>query len=90
MPQDLKLEMETLTPDEAIHAARYLASVVGAAHARQMDQTQRREWKKALEQRSSKTLDAPSWLWTSVVDLVAMHEGAYLEHCRRYSLPKAA
>jgi uncharacterized protein (DUF2252 family) len=90
MPQDLKLEIETLTPDEAVHAARYLASVVGKAHARQMDRSLRQEWRKAFEQSRSKTLDAPSWLWTSVVDLVAMHEGAYLEHCRRYSLPKAA
>lgn len=90
MPQDLKLEMETLTPDEAVHAARYLASVIGEAHARQMTHIQRREWRRAFIQRNSKTLDAPSWLWTSVVDLVAMHEGAYLEHCRRYSLPKAA
>jgi uncharacterized protein (DUF2252 family) len=89
MPQDLKLEMETLTPDEAVRAARYLAGVVGEAHARQMDREQRRAWRKVFD-RTSKTLEAPSWLWTSVVDLVAMHEGAYLEHCRRYSLPKAA
>jgi uncharacterized protein (DUF2252 family) len=90
MPQDLKLEMETLTPDEAVRAARYLASVVGEAHARQMDAGLRRKWRKAFDQRNSKILNAPSWLWTSVVDLVSMHEGAYLEHCRRYSLPKAA
>jgi uncharacterized protein (DUF2252 family) len=90
MPQDLKLEMETLTPDEAVRAARYLATVVGEAHTRQMDESQRREWRKAFDLRNSKMLDAPSWLWTSVVDLVAMHEGAYLEHCRRYSLPKVA
>ncbi|MEI9931815.1 MAG: DUF2252 family protein [Rhizomicrobium sp.] len=90
MPQDLKLEMETLTPEEAVHAARYLASVVGEAHARQMDRSGRQEWAKAFEKSRSKTIDAPSWLWTSVVDLVAMHEGAYLEHCRRYSLTKAA
>jgi uncharacterized protein (DUF2252 family) len=90
MPQDLKLEIETLTPEEAVHAARYLASVVGHAHARQMDRSLRQEWRKAFERSRSRTLGAPSWLWTSVVDLVAMHEGAYLEHCRRYSLPKAA
>jgi uncharacterized protein (DUF2252 family) len=34
----------------------------------------------------SKKLDAPSWLWASVVDLVARHETAYLEHCRSYAL----
>jgi len=90
MPQDLKLELETLTRDEAVRAARFLASVVGEAHARQMTSAQRREWRQAFDQKNSSTLDAPSWLWTSVVDLVAMHEGAYLEHCRRYSLPKAA
>jgi uncharacterized protein (DUF2252 family) len=90
MPQDLKLELETLTPDEAVHAARYLASVVGEAHARQMDKAERRQWATAFGQSRSKTLDAPSWLWASVVDLVAMHESAYLEHCRRYALPKAA
>jgi uncharacterized protein (DUF2252 family) len=89
MPQDLKLEIETLTPDEAVNAARYLATVVGEAHARQMKHHEKLEWSKAFRQ-GSKTIDAPSWLWTSVVDLVAMHEGAYLEHCRRYSLPKAA
>jgi hypothetical protein len=40
---------------------------------------QRLEWRKALDQRNDETLDAPSWLWTSVVDLVATHETAYLE-----------
>ena len=33
-----------------------------------------------------KSLEAPSWLWNSVVDLVAAHEAAYLQHCRRYAL----
>lgn len=28
----------------------------------------------------------PSWPWEAVVDLVAVHERAYLEHCRRYAL----
>ncbi|MCF5672630.1 DUF2252 domain-containing protein, partial [Pseudomonas syringae] len=34
----------------------------------------------------SQTLDAPSWLWSSVVQLVGSHEQGYLEHCRRYAL----
>jgi uncharacterized protein (DUF2252 family) len=55
-----------------------------------MDRSLREEWRTAFERTRSKTLDAPSWLWTSVVDLVAMHESAYLEHCRRTSLAKAA
>jgi uncharacterized protein (DUF2252 family) len=86
LPQDLKLEMETLTVDEAITAARHLAFIVGRAHARQMDSTMRREWKATLNRSRPKALDAPSWLWRSVVELVARHEEAYLEHCRRYAL----
>jgi len=35
-------------------------------------------------------LDAPLWLWKAVVDLVAMHEAAYLEHCRIYALTEVA
>ena len=54
------------------------------------DGSDRRAWHKAFAQSRSKTLDAPSWLWTSVVDLVATHEAAYLEHCRRYPLAEAA
>jgi hypothetical protein len=37
-------------------------------------------------QKRSKTLDAPSWLWSSIVDLIASHESNYLEHCRKYAL----
>lgn len=36
MPQDLNLEMDQLRRDEAVSAARYLATVVGKAPARQM------------------------------------------------------
>jgi len=75
LPQDLKLEIEHLDREEAIKAARFLASVVGHAHCRQ-----------ELQRNRSKTLDAPSWLWSSVVDLVAEHERGYLEHCRKYVL----
>jgi uncharacterized protein (DUF2252 family) len=89
LPQDLKLEMDQLTRDEAIGAARFLASVVGQAHASQLDRGQRADWRKALEGSRSKGLDAPSWLWTSVVHLVATHEKAYLEHCRTFALPAA-
>jgi uncharacterized protein (DUF2252 family) len=84
LPQDLKLEIEQLTHSEAVHAARFLATVVGEAHARQMDRATRRAWHNAMQQKHSKTLDAPSWFWSSVVELVASHEAAYLEHCRRY------
>jgi uncharacterized protein (DUF2252 family) len=48
LPQDLKLEMDQLTRDEAISAARYLASVVGVAHASQLDRKTRQEWQTVL------------------------------------------
>ena len=86
MPQDLKLEIDQLTREEAVTAARYLASVVGKAHARQMDSSTRREFRKDLRAHRSKSLEAPSWLWSSVVELAAAHEAAYLEHCRAYAL----
>lgn len=83
-PQDLKVELEGMTSPEATKAARYLASVVGAAHARQMGTATRAEWRGDLERGRTASLDAPSWLWTSVVDLLVGHEASYLEHCRRY------
>jgi uncharacterized protein (DUF2252 family) len=86
LPQDLKLEMESLTVDEAVAAARYLAFVVGRAHAQQMDAKTRKKWREVLDRSRLKKLDAPSWLWKSVVELVARHEEAYLEHCRQYAL----
>jgi uncharacterized protein (DUF2252 family) len=85
LPQDLKIEIERLTVEDAMKAASFLAGVVGKAHARQMDQATRASWTKELERQRSKTLDAPDWLWSSVVALIGRHEVAYLEHCRRYA-----
>lgn len=85
LPQDLKFDVADLTCDEAMRLSRYLAMVVGKAHARQMDEATRKAWQDELSGHRSKTLDAPSWLWASVVDLLATHEKAYLEHCRRYA-----
>ncbi len=88
MPQDLKFEMERLTQGEAIAAANLFAGVVGKAHARQMDQPTRQAWAAELTRSRSKTLNAPSWIWSSVVELAASHEAAYLQHCRQYALEK--
>jgi uncharacterized protein (DUF2252 family) len=90
LPQDLKIEIERLTVDDAMKAASFLAGVVGKAHARQMDEKQRKAWSAELERYRSKTLDAPSWLWSSVVALIGSHEVAYLEHCRQYANDTAA
>jgi uncharacterized protein (DUF2252 family) len=85
MPQDLKLEIDRLTREEAVTAASYLAGIVGKAHARQMDTATRKRWIAELNRNRSKNLDAPGWMWRSVVELIASHETAYLEHCRRYA-----
>jgi uncharacterized protein (DUF2252 family) len=88
-PQDLKIELERLTVPDAMKAASFLAGVVGKAHARQMDVTMRKSWSSELNRHRSKSLDAPSWLWSSVVALVGAHEIAYLEHCRKYASASA-
>jgi uncharacterized protein (DUF2252 family) len=85
MPQDLKFDLDSLTQEEAVAAARYLAGVVGKAHGRQMDRKTRSSWLAKLRKQHSKSLEAPSWLWSSVVSLVADHETTYLEHCRLYA-----
>lgn len=89
MPQDLKIEVGNLTRDEAMKVAHYLAAVVGKAHSRQMDAQTRKHWQNDLHRNRSTSLDAPTWLWTSVVELLADHERAYLEHCRKYALEAA-
>ncbi len=85
-PQDLKLEVEQFTQRQAAKAARYLAYVVGKAHARQMDDATRIDWRRSLAAHRGSGIDAPPWLWDAVVDLAGKHESGYLEHCRRYAL----
>jgi uncharacterized protein (DUF2252 family) len=90
LPQDLKIELEQLSVPDAMKAASFLAGVVGKAHARQMDVKTRKSWSNELNRHRSKSLEAPSWLWSSVVTLVGAHEIAYLEHCRKYATTAAA
>jgi uncharacterized protein (DUF2252 family) len=90
MPQDLKIEINRLSREEAMNLARYLAGVVARAHGRQMNAGQRRAWRSDLAKNHKASLEAPSWLWASVVELLGLHEAAYLEHCRRFALSEAA
>ncbi|MET3131706.1 uncharacterized protein (DUF2252 family) [Oxalobacteraceae bacterium GrIS 1.11] len=90
LPQDLKLEIEQMSMAEASAVAYYLAYVVGRAHARQMDEATRERWRIDLNLDRSKTLAAPTWLWESVVQLIAAHEAGYLHHCRKYALEQSA
>jgi|SRR5580704_4312362 uncharacterized protein (DUF2252 family) len=84
LPEDLKLEIDEISREEAMKAAHYLAMVVGRAHSQQMSALNRSKWRDELSHNRSANLDAPSWLWSSIVELVVSHEGAYLEHCRKY------
>ncbi|HVW26778.1 MAG TPA: DUF2252 family protein [Polyangiaceae bacterium] len=86
MPQDLKVELESLDDVEARAIARALAKIVGRAHARQLDPTARAAWGAELKRAATRSLEAPGWLWQTVVELIGVHERAYLEHCRRYAL----
>jgi uncharacterized protein (DUF2252 family) len=86
MPQDLKFEMDGFRRDEAVGISSLFASVIGKAHGRQMERKTRELWARELKRRRSKSLDAPSWLWSSVVELASIHEVAYLDHCRSYAL----
>ena len=90
MPQDLKIEVDRLNREEAMSLAFYLAGVVGRAHGRQMNRATRNSWLLELARARTVSLDAPSWLWSSVVELISIHEAAYLEHCRRFALAEAA
>jgi uncharacterized protein (DUF2252 family) len=89
MPQDRKIEVEQLTSEEAIEVAGFLAAVVGKAHGRQMDASTRDEWRREVQRSRSKSLNAPGWLWTSLVELLADHERGYLDHCRQFALEGA-
>ena len=85
LPQDLKIDIDRLSQDEAMDVAGYLGNVVGRAHAAQMKVAARKQWLKELGRNRPKTIETPSWLWRSVVQLVQDHEGGYLEHCRRFA-----
>ena len=86
MPQDLKLELDQMTIEQAIRMSSYLAYVAGCAHARQMDDGTRNSWRGELKLNRNKPLATPAWLWKSVVQLMASHEACYLEYCRNYAL----
>ena len=55
MPQDLKFDLDQLTQEEAVAAARFLACIVGRAHGRQMNRKTSLQWQSELKKRHSKT-----------------------------------
>ncbi|AYG70065.1 MULTISPECIES: DUF2252 family protein [unclassified Rhizobium] len=85
-PQDMKIEIDRLDGNELQALARYLGGVVGHAHGRQMDRREWQSWTSELGHSRRKKPGAPSWLWSSVVELLSIHDKAYLEHCRKFAL----
>ncbi|MDB5316669.1 MAG: hypothetical protein JWO24_2513 [Rhodospirillales bacterium] len=51
LPQDRKLEIEHLSCDEAMNVADFLSQVVGRAHARQMNASDRKQWLAGLQRK---------------------------------------
>ncbi|MCC2666094.1 MAG: hypothetical protein K0S63_10 [Gammaproteobacteria bacterium] len=82
-PQDIKLKINSFRPKEALEVANYFGATLGRAHGRQMNADTRQQWcRDAIRYRLNDGIQ--SWLWRCTVELVALHEAAYLEHCRRY------
>jgi uncharacterized protein (DUF2252 family) len=84
-PQDLKVELDTVSMRVAVATAALLSEVLGRAHGSQISTALRKRWLRELKRASSRKLDAPSWLWSSVVELIGLHEQAYLQFCLRYA-----
>ncbi|TPM95045.1 DUF2252 domain-containing protein [Mesorhizobium sp. B2-1-3A] len=87
-PQDMKLEIDSLTGEQTQTIAHHLGAIVGLSHRQQMEDAAWQSWTKDLRRTADAKADAPTWLWASVVDLLASHELAYLDHCRRFALAK--
>jgi uncharacterized protein (DUF2252 family) len=84
LPQDLKLDIETLPQSEALAVDHYLGSIVGKAHVRQLDEPAIDAWAREMRLNRMSHLDTPLWLWTMIVELAGTHESAYLDHCRAW------
>jgi len=79
-PRNLKLDLTRTKPARTAAMARYVGCVVGQAYGRQLDDTERASWRKTVMKGGSEALDAPSWLWSSVVKLFSLHEAAYVDY----------
>ena len=84
LPQDLKFELDAMADADVDDLGIYLGSVIAMAHARQLSSAECAGWLETFRREHASRSTAPGWLWAAVVDLVALHEGAYLEHCREH------
>ena len=65
---------EPMPEDLKLEIEQFSPGVVGKAHGRRMAICERKAWRHPPDS------SVPSWLWTTVVSLLARHEAAYLEH----------
>ena len=86
LPQDLKIEVDQFASGSALGVAGYLAYVVGDSHSRLMDAETRKDWRRSVRRRGTAEIDAPDWLWKTVVAMSGRHEAAYLDHCCAHDL----
>lgn len=81
LPQDLKASLTRLAADECEAVGRHLGAVIGRAHAKQLPPSDAAMWRKTLAGKRVDRAGPPRWLWDALVELVAVHEPAYLRHC---------
>jgi len=81
-PQDLKPDISRMTRVEAVRITDYFAGVLGRAHGRQLSEHDRKAWSRTLTRYARSRGQAPTWLWNATLELLSLHETAYLQHCR--------
>ncbi len=92
LPQDLKIEIARLTRDWRPRKPRcsWPWTVGQGPCPADGCRATRRSWLEELQPKPLKTLDAPVLAVVNIVELIAGHEAAYLEHCRRYAMASGA
>lgn len=81
MPQEHKVSLHDLEPDEGREIARYLGEVLGRAHGRQLEVEVAQAWAKEVMKKNKPRPVPPRWLFDSLLTLVSVHEVEYLRHC---------
>jgi addiction module RelB/DinJ family antitoxin len=73
---DCSFVMRPYASGERLQAPKIGRAACAKAHARQMNPATRTRWGYELGRNQSANLDAPNWLRSSIVELVASHEAA--------------
>ncbi len=82
-PEEKKARLTALEAGEVEGIGAFLGGLVARAHARQLTSHEAADWLAELKGGKQKRGVAPDWLWHTLVDLIGVHETAYLLHCRK-------